>query len=73
MGTIGFLSLRALARGTEPTNADFPDFPVLGISCDPGFAMKILLSILAVVLVAASFFADYKWRKWMADRRRNRS
>jgi hypothetical protein len=34
--------------------------------------MKILLGILAVVLVAASFFADYKWRQWMAARRRDR-
>jgi general stress protein CsbA len=34
--------------------------------------MKILLGILAVVLVAASLFADYKWRRWIAARRRNR-
>jgi hypothetical protein len=34
--------------------------------------MKILLGILAVVVVAASLFADYKWRRWMAERRRNR-
>jgi hypothetical protein len=34
--------------------------------------MKILLGILALVLVAASFFADYKWRQWMAARRRDR-
>lgn len=34
--------------------------------------MKILLGILAVVLVAASVFADYKWRQWMAARRRDR-
>jgi hypothetical protein len=34
--------------------------------------MKILLAILGIVLVAASFVADYKWRKWMADRRRDR-
>jgi hypothetical protein len=34
--------------------------------------MKILLGILAVLLVAASLFADYKWRKWMAARRRDR-
>jgi hypothetical protein len=25
-----------------------------------------------VVLVAASVFADYKWRQWMAARRRDR-
>jgi hypothetical protein len=34
--------------------------------------MKILLGILAVVFVAASLFADYKWRRWMAARRRDR-
>jgi general stress protein CsbA len=34
--------------------------------------MKIVLGILALVLVAASVFADYKWRKWIADRRRDR-
>jgi hypothetical protein len=34
--------------------------------------MKILLGILAVLVVAASFFADYKWRQWMANRRRDR-
>lgn len=40
--------------------------------CDPEDAMKILLCILAVLVVAASLFADYKWRKWMAARRRDR-
>jgi hypothetical protein len=34
--------------------------------------MKILLGILVVVIVAASLFADYKWRRWMAARRRDR-
>jgi hypothetical protein len=34
--------------------------------------MKILLGILAIVLVAASLFADYKWRRWIAARRRDR-
>jgi hypothetical protein len=34
--------------------------------------MKILLGILAVLVVIASFFADYKWRQWIADRRRDR-
>jgi hypothetical protein len=34
--------------------------------------MKILLGILAVLIVAASFFADYKWRQWMAARRPDR-
>jgi hypothetical protein len=34
--------------------------------------MRILLGILALVLVAASVFADYKWRQWMAARKRDR-
>lgn len=34
--------------------------------------MKILLGILALLVIAASVVADYKWRKWMADRRRDR-
>jgi hypothetical protein len=34
--------------------------------------MKILFGILAVLVVAASFFGDYKWRQWMANRRRDR-
>jgi hypothetical protein len=34
--------------------------------------MKIFLAILAVVLVAALAIADYKWRQWIAARRRDR-
>jgi hypothetical protein len=34
--------------------------------------MKILFAILAVIVIAASFFADYKWRQWIAARRRDR-
>ena len=34
--------------------------------------MKILFGILAVLDIAASFFADYKWRQWVAARRRDR-
>jgi hypothetical protein len=41
-------------------------------SCDPKEVMKILLGILAVLVVAVSLFADYKWRQWMAARRRDR-
>jgi len=33
--------------------------------------MKILFGILALLAVAASFFADYKWRQWMAAHRRD--
>jgi hypothetical protein len=34
--------------------------------------MKILLVILVVVLVAGSLIADYKWRKWISERKRDR-
>jgi hypothetical protein len=34
--------------------------------------MKIFLGILAILLVAVSLIADYKWRQWMAARRRER-
>ncbi len=33
--------------------------------------MKLLLAIIAVVIVAASIFADYKWRQWMSSHRRD--
>jgi hypothetical protein len=31
--------------------------------------MKLALAILVLVVFALSFVADYKWRKWMAQRR----
>jgi hypothetical protein len=34
--------------------------------------MKIILGILALLVVAGSLFADYKWRQWIAARRRDR-
>jgi hypothetical protein len=34
--------------------------------------MKLILGILALVIVAASLFADYKWRQWIASRRSDR-
>lgn len=34
--------------------------------------MKVFLGIVAVLLIAGSFYADYKWRKWMAARRAER-
>jgi hypothetical protein len=35
--------------------------------------MKLILGTLVIVLVIAALLADYKWRQWMAARRRNRS
>lgn len=34
--------------------------------------MKIFLAILAIVLIVASLIADYKWRQWIAARKRDR-
>jgi general stress protein CsbA len=34
--------------------------------------MKLALAILAVLLIAASLYADYKWRQWIAARKRDR-
>jgi len=34
--------------------------------------MKIFLAIVAVLLVAGSIVADYKWRGWMAARKQER-
>jgi hypothetical protein len=34
--------------------------------------MKILAILLILAAVAVSLLADYKWRRWMAARRRNR-
>jgi len=34
--------------------------------------MKILLLIAVLLIIAGSLFADYKWRRWIAERRRDR-
>jgi hypothetical protein len=34
--------------------------------------MTFLLAAIVVLLVAVSIYADYKWRQWMAARRRDR-
>jgi len=33
--------------------------------------MKIALVIIAALIIGASLLADYKWRQWMAARRRD--
>jgi hypothetical protein len=35
--------------------------------------MMLFLVIAAVFVVAGSFYADFKWRRWMAERKRDRS
>lgn len=34
--------------------------------------MKLILILVVVALVVVSFLVDYKWRKWMAERKRER-
>jgi hypothetical protein len=34
--------------------------------------MKFVLVIVVVLIVAASLFADYKWRQWLARNRNGR-
>jgi hypothetical protein len=34
--------------------------------------MRLVLILLVIVLAAASFVADYMWRKWIADQKRGR-
>ena len=34
--------------------------------------MKVFLVVVALLIVAGSLFADYKWRQWMEARRRDR-
>jgi hypothetical protein len=34
--------------------------------------MKWILAIVLLALVVGSFIADYKWRQWMAARKRDR-
>jgi len=33
--------------------------------------MKLALIVVVILVVAGSIFADYKWRRWMANQRRN--
>jgi hypothetical protein len=33
--------------------------------------MKIVLVMVVLLVVAGSVLADYMWRRWMADRRRD--
>lgn len=34
--------------------------------------MKLALAIIAILIVAVTIYADYRWRRWMAARRRDR-
>ncbi len=34
--------------------------------------MKLVFVVVAILVLAGSFIADYKWRQWIAARRRER-
>jgi hypothetical protein len=34
--------------------------------------MKLVLGIVVIVVIVASLIADYKWRQWIAARKRDR-
>jgi len=34
--------------------------------------MKILFAAVVAVVIAGSIYADYRWRKWLETRRRER-
>jgi hypothetical protein len=34
--------------------------------------MKLILGIIGVIIVLGSIIADYKWRQWIAARKRER-
>ncbi len=41
-------------------------------ACDPELDMKWILIFVVALVFLGSLIADYKWRKWMADRKRDR-
>jgi hypothetical protein len=34
--------------------------------------MKFILLVLGIVIVVAGLVADYRWKRWMAERKRER-
>jgi hypothetical protein len=34
--------------------------------------LRVILAIAVIAIIVGSFYADYKWRKWIAARRRER-
>jgi hypothetical protein len=34
--------------------------------------MKLILGIIGIIIVIGSIIADYKWRQWIAARKRER-
>jgi hypothetical protein len=59
-------------RMPELLNRLSPPDPTPTRPCDPESTMKVLLAIVVAVVIAGSLFADYKWRQWIAARKRDR-
>jgi hypothetical protein len=34
--------------------------------------MKMVFAVIGIVVVIGSLIADYKWKQWMAERKRDR-
>ncbi len=34
--------------------------------------MKLLLTLVVLIIVAGSFYADYRWKRWIAKQREQR-
>jgi hypothetical protein len=34
--------------------------------------LKLLLTLAVLIIVAGSFYADYRWKRWMAKQREQR-
>jgi hypothetical protein len=34
--------------------------------------MKLAIALVVLILLAASFYADYKWKRWIAARKQER-
>jgi len=41
-------------------------------TCDAIPSMKLAVGIAALILIVLSFFADYKWKQWIAARKQER-
>jgi hypothetical protein len=42
------------------------------LSCDAISRMKLVIGIAALALIALSFYADFRWKRWIASRKEER-
>jgi hypothetical protein len=56
----------------SPTQSPRSPFPHPAVPCNPDYALKILLAIIIAAIIIGSLIADYKWRQWIAARKRDR-